>query len=168
MEQSRPNGIDSELMRLAFLQNLNVLDTPIEERYERLTRITARVLGVPIAALVFIDATRQWFKSIYGIALTELPRNISFCDYTIRSDEILVVPDAALDDRFNDKPMVTDLEIRFYAGCPLQIAKGIRVGTLCAFDRQPRTLEGDDLQFLKDLTDAAIAQIKADMLKSFL
>jgi GAF domain-containing protein len=169
MEQPQASAINGELMRLAFLQNLNILDTPIEERYERITRIACRVLGVPIAALVFVDATRQWFKSIQGVPLTELPRNISFCDYTIQGNEILIVPNATLDDRFKDGQMVVgDLQIRFYAGCPLQISNGIRVGTLCVFDRQPRQLQADDVQFLKDLADSAIAQIKADMLKAFL
>src|SRR5437660_3237533 len=109
--------------RLAALQALNVLDTPPEERFDRITRVAGRLFGVPIALVSLVDASRQWFKSVQGLAERETAREVSFCGHAILGDDAFVVPDARSDPRFADNPLVTGpLQVRFYAGQPLSDA----------------------------------------------
>jgi diguanylate cyclase (GGDEF)-like protein/PAS domain S-box-containing protein len=143
-----------ESRRLAALLDLAVLDTEAEERFDRLTRLAARILDVPIALVSLIDADRQWFKSRVGLADTETSRDVSFCGHAVLHDELFVVTDATQDERFVDNPLVvSDPSIRFYAGRPLHAALGERVGTLCVIDRQPRDLTPEDRQVIEDLAE---------------
>lgn len=142
----------NEAERLRSLHNLRVLDTPPEERYDRVTRLAKRLFQVPIALVSFVDARRQWFKSRQGLDVTETPREISFCAHAILQEETLVVPDAPGDERFRDSPLVTaHPNIRFYAGRPVKAPDGARVGTLCLMDHEPRGLDPEDLHLLDDL-----------------
>jgi len=160
--QSAPVPPDEE-MRLAALDRLQLLDTPAEERFDRITRTAVHGFHVPIALISLIDANRQWFKSCRGLSTTETPRSISFCAHAIMGDDVLVVPDTQLDPRFVDNPLVTgDPGIRFYAGHPLVAPDGNKVGTLCIIDRHPRTMNEADLQALRDL--AAWAQMELSVI----
>jgi diguanylate cyclase (GGDEF)-like protein len=151
-----------EATRLDTLRSLNILDTSPEERFDRLTRLAKRLFNVPIALISLVDADRQWFKSCQGLNATETSRDVSFCGHAILSDEILLVPDAALDERFHDNPLVTgDPRIRFYAGCPLTVPNGSKLGTLCLIDREPRALDEDDRKLLRDLARMAEQEIAA-------
>jgi len=142
----------NEPERLRSLHNLRVLDTPPEERYDRVTRLAKRLFQVPIALVSFVDARRQWFKSRQGLDLTETPREISFCAHAILQEQTLVVPDAHADERFMFSPLVTaHPNIRFYAGRPVKAPDGARVGTLCLMDHGPRALDPEDLRLLDDL-----------------
>jgi adenylate cyclase len=148
----KPPLPENEVERLAALHALNMLDTPAEERFDRITRLLARLLDVPIAAVALVDSDRQWFKSIVGLAVTGTPRDVSFCGHTIAARQMLVVPDATGDERFHDNPLVaSDPNIRFYAGQPLQGPSGHMLGALCAIDTQPRRLSADDEAILRDL-----------------
>lgn len=141
-----------EPARLASLSALNILDTPMEERFERITRMARRSFNVPIATITLIDAERQWFKSAQGLAVNQTPREVSFCGHAILEKDPMVVPDATNDPRFSDNPLVTgDPSIRFYAGCPVHSPDGSTLGTLCLIDRSPRALDQQDLVALKDL-----------------
>ena len=143
--------IDEE-RRLATLRGLNILDTPAEERFDRLTRMAQRILGVPIVLVSLLDGDRQWFKSKQGLDVSETPRSISFCGHAIHSDEAFVIPDSKVDSRFADNPLVTGAPyIRFYAGQPLKANNGSRLGTLCLIDTKPRQLSWADLDLLRDL-----------------
>ena len=156
-----PPNPDNEKTRLERLKNLKILDTPIEERFERITRIVCHSLNVPISAISLIDEGRQWFKSIQGVDVSETPRKISFCGHAILEDAPLVVSDALKDPRFMDNPLVTeDPHIRFYAGVPLAIGENIRIGTLCAIDREPKEITEDNLAVLKAL--AQMVQIELE------
>jgi diguanylate cyclase (GGDEF)-like protein len=140
--------------RLEALRRLGLLDTPAEESYDRIVRIAARVLDVPIALVTLVDADRQWFKARIGLDVAETSRDIAFCAHVVAqdSDEVLIVNDASTDRRFSDNPLVLgDPGIRFYAGQPLHAPGGEIVGTLCVIDRQPRQLSGSDLLVLADL-----------------
>jgi sigma-B regulation protein RsbU (phosphoserine phosphatase) len=138
--------------RLAELHALGLLDTPPEERFDRITRLLSLVMRVPIAYIALVDADRQWFKSSCGLPTQQTPRAISFCGHTIIGDGPMIVPDATKDERFFDNPIVTgEPYIRFYAGYPLSGPGGSKVGTLCIADRQPRTLLEPEVQALAEM-----------------
>lgn len=157
-----PSYPENESVRIDTLRSLNILDTPSEERFDRLTRLAKRLFAVPIALVSLIDVNRQWFKSCIGLDISETPRHISFCGHAILGDEILIIPDATLDDRFHDNPLVTgEPKIRFYAGFPLAIGNGSKVGTLCLIDHHPRTLSDDEQELLHDLGHLAEQELAA-------
>jgi len=146
----------NESARAASLRALHVLDTPHEERFDRLTRIARRLFDAPIALVSLVDTNRQWFKSCVGLAVSETSRDVSFCAHAILQDDIFVIPDALLDERFADNPLVVDdPHIRFYAGCPLSLPNGSTLGTLCIIDRVPRQFSDDDRAILRDLAKLA-------------
>lgn len=128
-----------EKERVALLHQFQILDTDREESFDRLTRLASLITGAPIAIISLVDEDRQWFKSRQGLEVEQTARDISFCGHAILADEITVIPDAALDDRFADNPLVTgDPFIRFYAGVPLIAREGYALGTLCVIDTEPR------------------------------
>jgi len=129
----------NEAKRIEALRSLQVLDTPPEERFDRITKIAQHVFDVPIALVSLVDESRQWFKSKQGLEVCETGRDVSFCGHAILRDDALVVPDAFLDKRFADNPLVTgEPHVRFYAGHPLADAAGFKLGTLCIIDHRPR------------------------------
>jgi diguanylate cyclase (GGDEF)-like protein len=153
-----------ESRRRKALLALHLLDTPIEERFERITRAARQMLRTPIAAISLVDEARQWFKSVQGLEACESPRNLSFCAHAILQEGSLVVPDATRDERFADNPMVCDEPwIRFYAGHPLRSTDGLPVGTLCVADRKPRRFTARDKTLLRSLAQAAEAELHARM-----
>ncbi|MBZ9753504.1 diguanylate cyclase [Deinococcus sp. HMF7604] len=146
-----------EYRRLLDLARYQILDTVPEEDFDRITRLAARVLNVPVAVLNLVDQHRQWGKSAFGLGDTTAPRKDSFCAWTILDDSPLVVPDARTDPRFQQNPMVTgDPHIYMYAGAPLITPAGHRIGTLCVTDDQPHPLGTADLQALQDLAVLAM------------
>ena len=148
----------NEPARLARLRALAVLDSAPEAIFDSLTRIAAQSCGVAMAFVSLIDERRQCFKSTYGVELSETPREFAFCSHAILDDTLMEVPDAALDDRFADNPMVVgEPGIRFYAGSPIALSGGERVGALCVIDRQPRRLDALQRQLLSELA-AAVAR----------
>lgn len=153
---------DDDIGRVAALCSMRVLDTPAEERFDRITRTAQRVFGVPIALISLIDQDRQWFKSRIGFEPSQTPRNISFCGHAILSADLLVIPDAAADARFADNPLVNGKQhLRFYAGMPLHGAGGHLVGTLCLLDRVARQFSQADRTTLRDL--AAWAELELNL-----
>lgn len=129
---------NNEPARLATLRALRLLDSPSEERFDRLTRVARRLFKAPIALVSLIDENRQWFKSCIGLNVAETSRDISFCGHAILHDDVLVIPDARNDARFYDNPLVTGAPgIRFYAGQPLTAPNGSKLGTLCVIDTHP-------------------------------
>lgn len=118
---------------------LGLLERGSEERFDRFTRLAAEWFGVPVALVTLVDANRQWFKSSCWWDLTDTDRDVSFCGHAILEQEILVIPDAREDPRFEANPLVTDApHIRFYAGAVLRSGAGHALGTLCLIDYQPR------------------------------
>jgi len=143
---------NNDQARVDTLRSLNVLDTPAEERFDRITRLAKRLFGVPMSLVTLIDEDRQWIKSAVGLDRGETTRDVAFCAHTILGDEVLTVPDATLDERFHDNPFVTgDPNIRFYAGYPLTVGSGMRLGSLCLCDTKPRTFDEEDHALLRDL-----------------
>ncbi len=142
----------NEEQRLAALHELGVLDTPAEERFDRLTRLAAALFEVPVAIITLVDRDRQWFKSRHGLDLVETPRDMSICAHALFYDEVMVVPDTSLDDRFADNPQVASgPRVQFYAGYPIKGSDGICFGTLCVVDVRPREFDAAKQALLRDL-----------------
>jgi len=148
----KPDTPADEEVRLKSLRSLRILDTPPEERFDRVVRMARRMFDVPVAFISLIDADRQWFKASAGIDFGQISRDQSICAHAILGDEPFILTDAATDHRFTDGPLVQgDTKARFYASCPLKLPNGSKIGTLCIVDDHTRILEADDLVLLGDL-----------------
>ncbi|CAG0950302.1 hypothetical protein MTYP_00153 [Methylophilaceae bacterium] len=155
-----PQKPENEDQRLQALRSLLILDTTHEERFDRITQFACFEFDVPIALVSLVDEHRQWFKSFVGIDACETSRDISFCAHAILEDCVMVVEDAIRDERFHDNPLViSDPFIRFYAGAPLTLPTGERVGTLCLIDRKPRSFDSTDLSILVTLSHMVVAEL---------
>lgn len=150
-----------ETERLAALRRYAILDTLPEAKFDRMTRLAASILDAPIALISLLDEDRQCFKSHHGIALRETAREGSLCAVAIRGDAILEVPDARLDPRFADSPLVTGPpHIRFYAGAPLRTGDGHNIGALAVVDHRPRALSPEQKRSLAELADLVVELIE--------
>ena len=148
----------NEEQRLASLHGLSILDTPPEERFDRITRLAASIFKTPMASITLVDRDRQWFKSSYGLDAVESSRETSFCSHAVAAQDVLVVSDAFQDPRFSDNPLVTGSpRIRFYAGCPIFVGTDC-VGTVCVLDNRPRQIDDNSVSLLHDL--AALAELE--------
>lgn len=149
-----------EEQRLRILRKYDILDTEPEEAFEAMVRLASYICQTPVAAISLVDEHRQWFKAIVGLEVKQTSRDVAFCAHAILNDGAMVVPDAQLDDRFSDNPLVTcDPNIRFYAGIPLTTSGGYRLGTLCVIDNVPRELSHTQLGAIKTLADNVMAHL---------
>ncbi|MEA3151226.1 MAG: hypothetical protein QOD56_2165 [Gammaproteobacteria bacterium] len=154
-QQARENA------RLEALRSFDILDTPSEETFDEFVRLAASVVGAPVGLLSFVDDKRQWFKAKVGLASPETTRDIAFCAHAIGGVDVLVVPDARLDARFADNPLVVgEPGIRFYAGVPLITADGHALGTLCVVDYVPRELTQEQHHALQILGRHVMEQLE--------
>jgi len=151
----------NEPQRLAALERLSIFELPASPFLDRVCRIAQKLFHVPIAAVTFLDAERQWLKASIGVAgITSTAREHSFCQYTVMHDEVFVVPDARADRTFAGNPYVAgEPGIRFYAGTPLTIEPGIRLGSLCVIDTRPRTFEPKQAAILASLGRAVVDEL---------
>ncbi|OLV17705.1 sensor histidine kinase [Deinococcus marmoris] len=150
-----------EYARLLALAQYEILDTPQEEAFDRITRLAAHLLGTPVAFINFVDQFRQWNKSAYGPGNTTAARRDSVCAWTILQEGPMVIENAHADPRFAHNPMVTGTpHIHMYAGTPLTTPSGHRIGTLCVTDDQPHPLSADDLKSLQDLADLVVSELE--------
>lgn len=151
----------NEPQRLKALQAYGIMDTPPEPEFDDITALAAEICGTPIALISLIDETRQWFKSKIGLATPETSREEAFCAHALVGNELLLVPDAELDQRFAKNPSVTgDPGIRFYAGAPLVTPGGETLGTLCVIDRTPRQLTDRQQHALRVLGRHVMMQLE--------
>lgn len=153
-----------EQKRLASLHALHVLDTEPSDSFDGLVKVAAEVCGVPISLISLIDADRQWFKANTGLEdVNETRRDVAFCSHAIeQKNDLLEIPDATVDDRFSQNPLVTgEPDIRFYAGAKLTLSDGAVVGTLCVIDRKPKVLTDSQRQVLRHLATAAVELLEA-------
>ncbi len=142
-------GVIDEMARQRALDDMGILDTPPEERFDRVTRLAVQLFGVESAAVNMIDHDRQWSKSLTGLGSEEIARSESMCTVTAQADTALVVPDLLADERFADKAKPGLL--RFYAGFPLYAPGGERIGAFCVYDSQPRHFSTRETEMLRDL-----------------
>ena len=151
----------NEAARLGALQKYAILDSEPEHAFDDLTFLASYVCKTPIALISLIDENRQWFKAKVGISATETSRDIAFCSTAIQQPDVFVVPDAMKDERFCKNPLVvSEPNIRFYAGAPLVNEDGYALGTLCVIDRSPRELASDQEAALKALSRLVLMQME--------
>ncbi|MGE3109658.1 MAG: response regulator [Phycisphaerales bacterium] len=151
-----------EARRLLTLRALDILDTPPEDDFDRLTRLACRLFRAPIAGISLVDEDRQWFKSVQGAVIRQTPRRHAYCAHTILSPEITLIPDAALDPRVHDSPLaVQPPRFRFYAGAPIVTTTGVPIGAFCVIDTVPRGWDHADDEMLLDLAALADRAIEA-------
>jgi len=154
-----PPILINDAARISSLVKLDVLDTPPEERFDRITRLAKRMFDVPIALISLVDTERQWFKSKQGLSAEETPRKYSFCAHAITlpsmnnpAHRIMEISDTLQDQLFHDNPLVTgDPHIRFYAGFVLQSYDEYNLGTLCIIDDKPKKLSREEREAFFDL-----------------
>lgn len=129
----------NERERLAALRRYDILDTAPEMVFDDLTLLATQICRVPIATFSLVDGDRQWFKSRVGLEVSQTEREAAFCAHTILDEHILEVADAMRDERFAENRLVLgDPHIRFYAGAPVRSSDGFNLGTICVIDRAPR------------------------------
>lgn len=154
-------------IKLANLPMTDLFYTPLEERFERITRIARRALEMPVAAITLMNSEKQWFKSVSGWAVSELPRSRSLCNWTLDANALHIIRDTKADPRTVKHPLVTAApRFRFYAGCPLADTHGLVAGTFCVYDIKPRNFSNADAQCLLDLAAMAQREMVDDHLRS--
>ncbi|MDN3723997.1 GAF domain-containing sensor histidine kinase [Aequorivita sp. SDUM287046] len=147
-----PKFPDNEKERIAELKNYNLLDTLSENDFDNITALVANICEVPISLITLLDSDRNFFKSHFGLDFNQAPRNTSFCGHAIlQEEEMFIVEDARKDIRFQDNPLISEVNAIFYAGVPLVNSNGFKLGTLCVFDHKPRILSEIQLNSLKSL-----------------
>lgn len=156
----------NEAQRLRVLKKYEVLDTAPNASLDMLCQLVAATMGTPIALVSLLDEHRQWFKARYGLETTETSRDISFCGHAILGSEPFVVEDASVDPRFAVNPLVTgNPEIRFYAGVPLEVEPGVRLGTMCVIDRRARSFSDGEREQLRRMGELVVAELKRTVLE---
>jgi len=151
----------NEAERLAALRSYDVLDTACEASFDDIAKLAVILTGCSIALVSLVDFNRQCFKARLGLDMAETPRDVSFCAHAIlQPRELLVVPDATLDPRFRDNPLVREFGLRFYAGAPLVNAEGAALGTLCVIDHGPRLLSETQQEALRYLAGTVMTTLE--------
>jgi diguanylate cyclase (GGDEF)-like protein len=157
----KEDRLDDEAGRLAALQRYEILDTGEEEPFRRVVELVQAILGVPMAAVSLIDADRQWLKASVGPLAKETPRDVAFCNETIKQLGPLAVSDTHADGRFSGNPAVIgEPHVRSYLGVPLTSADGYNVGTLCAIDNEPRPFDSQQAEIMTKLAAIVVEQLE--------
>ncbi|MBV5260991.1 GAF domain-containing sensor histidine kinase [Synechococcus moorigangaii CMS01] len=148
----KPAPLPNEVERLQALFQQDLLDSRPEPEFDGIVALAARLFEVEIVLISLVDDCRQWFKAKSGLKASETSRDISFCAHALHGESIFEIPDASLDERFWDNPVVTgEPFVRFYAGQPIHSEDGYKLGTLCLIDSQPRTLTPKERELLQML-----------------
>lgn len=152
----------SETASIQALLALDVLDTEPEAEFDALAEVAALACRAPIALVSLLDTDRQWFKAAIGLpGVRQTPRGLAFCAHAVLNDGLFEVPDAHLDSRFASNPLVTaPPHVRFYAGAPIRLNCGERIGTICVIDHQPRQLDAGQRQIMLQLATAVASALE--------
>lgn len=157
-----PTTFEDATVRMNALRALGLFSASPDERFDRLTRLARRAFRVPIAKVTLVAPEQVHTISCAGGPAGPTSRDLSFCTHAIQSNDITVVPDTRLDKRFAENPFVTgEPHVRFYAGCPLILSNGCRLGTLCLVDVEPRAFSEEDFVLLRDLANTVEQELKA-------
>jgi len=151
----------NEEKRVEELKRYNILDTPPDGSFDRITRLASTLFDVPIAIISLVDTDRIWFKSAHGLSVNQINRDPGLCASAILSNEVYVVDNAAADPRTLANPLVAgDFGLRFYAAAPLQTEKQCNLGTLCIIDRSPRKMTDKEQKILKELAEIVMDEME--------
>lgn len=151
----------NEGLRLAAVGRYEILDTPRDGAFDRITDLAARIFEVPIATITIVDQDRIWFKSKYGIDAEQIDREPGLCASAVLTDQAWVVNDASIDPRSLENPLVRgDLGLRFYAGAPLKTADGYNLGTINIIDTKPRELTEGQVEILEGLAEIVVDNLE--------
>ena len=153
-----------EAKRMAAVRRYDILDTPPDGAFDRITALAARRFGVPISIVSIVDEDRIWFKSHHGLPVEQIDREPGLCASAILGDDPYLLPDASIDPRSLANPLVAgDFGLRFYAGVPLKTSDGHNLGTLCVIDKEPRPIDEKQIEDLKDLASVVMDQIEMQL-----
>ena len=156
-----PNLMKNEPARVEALHKYAILDTEPEQAFDDLVLLASFICKTPIALISLVDEDRQWFKSKIGLSVSETARDVAICATAIQQPDVFIVPDALNDERFRNNPLVvSEPNIRFYAGAPLIDEEGHALGTICVIDRVPREFAADQQAALKALSRLVLAQLE--------
>jgi two-component sensor histidine kinase len=151
----------NEQERLAIVRRYDILDTPPDEAFDRVTRMAARLLKMQAAFISIVDEDRIWFKSRQGVDVGQMRRDSSLCTSCIHQEEPLLIADTRVDSRTSaNPPVIGELHIRFYLGTPLRTRDGFNLGTLCVVDRVPRTVSDAEVTVLVDLAAVVMDELE--------
>lgn len=157
----RPILPENEAARMAAVRRYDILDTPPDGAFDRLTAIASRLFNVPIAIISIVDHDRIWFKSHHGLEVHQIDREPGLCASAILQAEPWILANAKTDPRSLSNPLVAgEFGLRFYVGVPLQTSDGFNLGTLCVIDKEPRTVSHDQIDNLKDLAATVMDQME--------
>jgi len=152
---------ENEQNRLAAVRRYDVLDTPPDGSFDRITALAARLFDVPISIVSIVDTDRIWFKSRYGIDTQEIGRDRGLCASAVCQQDAWVVTDARVDPRTIDNPLVAgELGLRFYLGVPLTTSDGFNLGTLNVIDVEPREVSDEEVETLEDLAAIVVRELE--------
>jgi two-component sensor histidine kinase len=151
----------NEPQRMAAVRRYEILDTPADGSFDRVTAIAARGFNVPISIISIVDNDRIWFKSHHGLDVAQIGREAGLCASAILKNEPHILSDASKDIRSLANPLVAgDFGLRFYAGVPLTTSDGYNLGTLCVIDKEPRPITEEQIEDLKDLAAMVMDQLE--------
>jgi serine/threonine protein kinase len=165
-DEARHRAVDpviiptNESARMDAVERYEILDTPTDGAFDRITALAARMFNVPIAIVSIVDHDRIWFKSHHGLEVEQIDREPGLCASAILDDSAWIVEDARLDARAMANPLVAAAAgIQFYAGVPLRTADGYNLGTLCVLDYEPRKVTAIETRNLEDLAAMVVSEL---------
>jgi GAF domain-containing protein len=151
----------NEQERIEALERYDILDTPPEEAFDRITRMATKIFDVPVSLVSLIDEERQWWKSCIGVDQRQTDRRLAFCNYPVTTKKTFVIENALEDERFKDNRLVTgDMHIRAYAGVPLITEDNHVLGSLCVIDTEPREFSTTEIEILEGLGEETYSQLE--------
>lgn len=150
-----------ESKRLDALKRYDILDTPAEGHFDRMTLLASKVFNVPIAIISLVDEDRIWFKSSHGLTISEIGRDPGLCASAILSDEVYLIEDARNDPRSLTNPLVCgEFGLQFYAAAPLRTHDGFNLGTLCIIDKKKRYINSDQQIMLRQMAEIVMHEME--------
>ena len=172
MDKEKTLEVITDEKRLSVLQALDLLDTPVEEAFDRLTRLASKITSSPVSLVSLLDVDRQFFKSFIGLgdpyaSTRETPLSHSFCQYVTASQEPLIVEDARQVDFLMDNLAIPDLDVISYLGMPLVTTEGFGLGSFCVIDSEPRKWTAEEIDIVRELAISVMSEIelRAEILK---
>ncbi|MBC7383336.1 MAG: GAF domain-containing protein [Bacteroidia bacterium] len=151
----------NEKERLEALYEMEILDTPADGSFNKLTKLAAKIFNVPIVIISLVDSDRIWFKSHFGLETQQIGKDLGLCASAILSDDVYLVEDARNDLRCLSNPLVAgDFGLQFYAAAPLKTKEGYNLGTFCVLDKRQRYINSDQQEMLKQMASIVIDEME--------